>query len=334
MICDPKISVVIPVYNGGKYLEDTLKSVLAQSFQCYEVICVDDGSSDNSVEILRRAALIDSRVRFFCTPENLGIVPRVMNFAAKYIRGKYFVYSSQDDLFSNDWLESMYLRAEETGADATIPDVVFYHGELNGKYSKLSGLHGDKSVILSGRDAFVYSLDWSIPGNSMWKSSLIKEYGYFEFGLNADEYTARFYYLNSSKVVFSGGEFYYRKDNPEAVTVKVSSRSFDLPYTEFKLWQLARDSGFDSDVQFSTLKRSVRSLLYYYPFTFKKQFRERRNDVLAMCDLYQSEDVCGWFFNYDGRKGFVELVATHSKFMFVIVSILMWLVRRLIGIFR
>ena len=59
----PKISVIVPVYNVAKYLERCLESILSQSFKDFEIICVNDGSTDNSLEILQQYAKKDKRVK-------------------------------------------------------------------------------------------------------------------------------------------------------------------------------------------------------------------------------------------------------------------------------
>ena len=61
----PKISIIIPVYNVERYLEKCLNSILKQTFQDFEIICVNDGSTDNSLEILKKYADSDKRIKFF-----------------------------------------------------------------------------------------------------------------------------------------------------------------------------------------------------------------------------------------------------------------------------
>lgn len=173
------------------------------------MLCVDDCSTDRSPNITGQFSVRDARFRYLRTPTNLGIVPKVMNFAAAFAQGDYFVYSSQDDIFSNDWLQKMYQAAVETGADATIPDVEFYYVGA-AKNQRIVGIKGDRSVQISGRDAFVYSLNWTIPGNALWRMEFLKNTGFFDFGMFADEYTVRQYFLLCRKVVFCDGVFFYR----------------------------------------------------------------------------------------------------------------------------
>jgi glycosyltransferase involved in cell wall biosynthesis len=258
----PKISVVIPVYNGGTYLEQTLRSLLRQSFRDFEALCINDCSTDNSESILKQYAKTDPRIRVLATDVNQGIVPKVLNNRAlPNVKGEYYVYSSQDDLFSEDWLEKMCRRAEETQADAVLPDLLFFHANDPSKDHALIGVHGDRDVVLSNRDAVILSLDWQIPGNALWKASLVKRLGYADFGMSADEYSVRVFFFHCNKVVFSGGTFYYRQDNPDAITRKPSYRWFDLPYTHFKLFEFLRDNHFEPDLYAKELLRSFHGLV-------------------------------------------------------------------------
>lgn len=329
----PKISVLLPIYNGGDYLEKTLISIKSQSFKDFEVLCVDDGSNDGSKSILDEFAKSDCRFRVFRTHENLGIVPKVINFVRKHIRGDYFVYSSQDDLFSEDWLDSMYQRALETDADATIPDLVFFSGQNNENDKCLSGVNGNKSKVLTGREAFLYSLDWTIPGNALWKVWLIRKFGYYDFSMNADEYTARVYYLNCSKVAFSDGTFFYRKNNPGAITVKLSKGSFGIPYTDYKLWLLVKESGlFSVDVEARTLKRAIRGLLHYYPFTYSKKFKGSRSKCAAIFNEMSEAGALEWLERKAINGYFIEKLALRSYCVFALCSLGGWCLKRARGL--
>lgn len=242
------ISVVIPVYNGERYIAKTLDSLLAQTCDDFEALCIDDCSTDTSLDILNAYAAKDPRVRVLRTPSNLGTAAKALNHALGFMTGRYFVYSSQDDLFSEDWLQSMCERAVATGADAVIPELVFHHQGDPSRNRALIGLHGNREAVLSNREAFLHSLNWTIPGNALWNASLVRRQGFDDFGLNADEFSVRRFFLACNKVVFSGGTFYYRQDNELAVTKRMSAKSFDYAYTQFRLYEMARDSAFPIDV--------------------------------------------------------------------------------------
>ncbi len=113
-----KVSVVIPVYNSEPYLEQCLNSVVNQSLKEIEIICVDDGSSDASLEILDHFAQSDKRVKILTQKhENVGAA---RNYGKSIATGKYLIYWDSDDYFKTDALEKMYEQAEVDQADICV----------------------------------------------------------------------------------------------------------------------------------------------------------------------------------------------------------------------
>ncbi len=106
----PKISVIIPVYNGEEYLIECLDSVVNQTLKEIEIICVDDGSTDKSLEILNEYRMKDSRIKIL-TQENSGAgVAR--NNAIQIANGEYVAFLDSDDLYPNiDTLSQLYKQA-------------------------------------------------------------------------------------------------------------------------------------------------------------------------------------------------------------------------------
>ena len=111
----PEISVIIPVYNVEKYLNECLDSVLAQTFKDFEVICVNDGSTDNSPEILRQYADKDQRVKIV-TQSNQGL-SMARNNGLKEACGRYVYFVDSDDAIHPQCLEIAYSLAEKQQAD-------------------------------------------------------------------------------------------------------------------------------------------------------------------------------------------------------------------------
>ena len=113
-----QVSVVIPVYNIAPHLHQCLDSVLSQTLHDIEVICVDDGSTDESPEILKAYAQKDERVQVI-SQENAG--PGVArNTGMKGATGEYLIFLDSDDWFELDFLEKMVRKAKETNADVVI----------------------------------------------------------------------------------------------------------------------------------------------------------------------------------------------------------------------
>ncbi|OXS79291.1 glycosyltransferase family 2 protein [Domibacillus enclensis] len=90
-------SFVMPFYNNEKYLEEAIKSVLKSSVQEFELILVDDGSTDNSLEIARKYALISNKIKIFSHPSNLGPA-KALKTSLKQCLGKYILFTAADDV--------------------------------------------------------------------------------------------------------------------------------------------------------------------------------------------------------------------------------------------
>lgn len=93
----PVVSVLMTAYNRESYIASAIESVLGSSFPDFELVIVDDGSSDDTVNIAQKYAQLDSRIKIYINPENLGDYPN-RNRAASFAKGKYLKYLDSDDL--------------------------------------------------------------------------------------------------------------------------------------------------------------------------------------------------------------------------------------------
>lgn len=111
----PKVSVIVPVYNMEKYLNECIDSLINQTLQDIEIICVDDGSKDNSLQILNEYARKDNRIKVI-HKENGG-VSSTKNAGIEAATGKYITFVDSDDWINLDGLEVLYNAAVENNAD-------------------------------------------------------------------------------------------------------------------------------------------------------------------------------------------------------------------------
>jgi glycosyltransferase involved in cell wall biosynthesis len=99
----PRLSIGLPVYNGEKYLAESIEALLGQTYEDFELIISDNASTDSTNEICRRFAKQDSRIRIIVQPTNIGQVPN-HNFVARQATGELFKWVSHDDLYARDLL--------------------------------------------------------------------------------------------------------------------------------------------------------------------------------------------------------------------------------------
>jgi glycosyltransferase involved in cell wall biosynthesis len=112
---EPAISIIIPVYNVEKYLKGCLDSIFKQTFSDFEMICIDDGSTDSSGKMLDEISSTHPNMQVFHT-ENAGI-SSARNFGLSKAQGKYVVFIDSDDSIVPNYLEALFEEIEHSGAD-------------------------------------------------------------------------------------------------------------------------------------------------------------------------------------------------------------------------
>lgn len=117
---DPKVSIIIPVYNVEAYLAKCLDSVINQTYENLEIICVNDGSTDGSLSVLELYAHNDTRIKI--VNKSNGGLSDARNEGHKYVTGKYIMYLDSDDWIDLHTCESAVKKAEDENAD-----VVFWN---------------------------------------------------------------------------------------------------------------------------------------------------------------------------------------------------------------
>lgn len=240
------VSVFMPVYNGSDYLYKSIKSILDQSYNNFELVMVDDSSTDDSFEILTSYAAIDSRIRLFQKP-NGGSVPKSWNYVLPLLDGDYIMYMSQDDFMSEDNIDKLVKRQIETDADCVLPDVVFYYDNKKNDSGRF-GVNNDRNVILTNKEAVVLSLNWRIHGFALWGSHLFNDEIFPEDSFDCDEYMVRKLFLKSNKIVFCEGTFYYRQDNNKAITKSFGLKNYYSIKRDLLIYNLLKENKFKTKI--------------------------------------------------------------------------------------
>lgn len=170
---EPKVSVIIPVYNVEEYLRQCLDSVINQTLKEIEIICVDDGSTDSSLEILKEYAAKDHRITLI-TQQNLhaGVA---RNAGLAVAKGEYLSFLDSDDFFELNMLEETYNKAIKDNSDIVIFN--FYNYDNISKTEKTSYAYDKKFLNTFSPKKFkdyIYFISTPAPWNKIFKSSLIK----------------------------------------------------------------------------------------------------------------------------------------------------------------
>ena len=133
----PKLSVIIPVFNTEQYLKACIESVISQSFTDFELICVDNHSTDGSLEIMKEFAAKDSRVRLYST-EKHGRPPESRQCGLQYAIGEFLTYVDSDDSIKPGMYEHMIDEQQKNGADIVVCNFdMVYHEKTVPAYSDM-----------------------------------------------------------------------------------------------------------------------------------------------------------------------------------------------------
>lgn len=177
---DPLISIVMPVYNVEEFIEQGLDSLLNQTMKHIEIICVDDGSTDRSLEILNRYAAADKRVHVL-TQKNKG-AGAARNLGIANARGEYMIFLDSDDFFSRDLAKEAYFAAKLHNADVLLFGAQHYDN-VTGEYREakwlLNSYLAPKQQPFSHKDCpdVLYRISTPCPWTKMFRRQFVMDNG-------------------------------------------------------------------------------------------------------------------------------------------------------------
>lgn len=261
-----RISIFIPTFNSSRLIRQTLDSILSQEFTDFEVLCVDDGSTDTTPDILYEYHRKDSRIKVF-RKENQGSVPFSWNFIFPHLKGDFTLYMSHDDIIGDHGL-SLLARdiMRDSTIDCIIPQVVFFENNLSyseSKYDKINQRYANfVGREMSGCDAFFLMIDYTIPGFGLWRTNLIKKFGVPTTSFNSDEYAQRLWAKHCRKIYFSKAKFGYRQTPLSIVRGLKPNHIYSLD-TNLRLFQEILDTKSISHPKISQVQyRFFQALVY------------------------------------------------------------------------
>lgn len=218
------ISVIIPVYNVGYYLEECLDSVLNQKFQNYEIICINDGSTDNSGEILSIYQKKYNKIRVITHLDNKG--PSVArNIGIHDATGKYIMFIDSDDFIEDNTLEELYNKAENTEVDIIYFNMVNFH-EGESAFRRYIRLGSDMEYegIYSGKELFCCHMNDHQMNVQAVRKFIRKKFiddkkiSFYEGILHEDVLSSFYCAMEAEKVININREYYIRRLREGSIT--------------------------------------------------------------------------------------------------------------------
>ncbi len=134
------VSVIMPVYNSEKYISEAVESVLSQTYQNWEILVIDDGSTDNTKSIVESYIAKDTRIKYISLGHNSGGPARPRNIGITNASGEYIAFLDSDDLWLPDKLEKQVMQMEtqkEIGLSYVLYSILLENGTIKGIFPKI-----------------------------------------------------------------------------------------------------------------------------------------------------------------------------------------------------
>lgn len=226
------ISVIIPVYNVEPYLRKCLDSVINQTYQDLEILCVNDGSTDNSLDILEEYATLDSRIVVF-SQENGGL-SAARNTGLRNAKGDYVYFLDSDDYIDLNAIERLHSLAEEKSLDVIMFKLLnFYDGEIE----KFSENYYEMPYLTRNlkKDVFDYTdikkhifrMNVTVP-TKFFKRELIKDLEFLEGYIFEDNLFFIEYIFKAKRIYYYDNYLYYRRVRSESIIYSASRKHLDI----------------------------------------------------------------------------------------------------------
>lgn len=321
-----KVSVVVPVYNVECYLRQCLDSIINQSLQDIEIICVDDGSTDSSPEILDEYARMDSRVHILRQKNLYAGVARNTGLTAA--TGEYVIFWDSDDYFALDALEKLYNRAVAYQADICVCDAQDFDTK-SGKKMAHAYLHKPlpESEVFSAQTykSYIYTFTAPVTWNKLFRREfLLKENIRFQEIKHINDVLGVFTAMScAERIVILQEKLIFYRTNRENSLMSTYGRKNDSVFLAYE--QLKRDLEERGIFQDEEILRSFRNkVLGIYLFTMRycntfEQYAAYYRDMVGQRYHYMGMDhlPAGYIRSTgDEERYFCSLESSPEEYLF------------------
>lgn len=289
----PQFSLIIPVYNTEKYLKTCLDSIINQSFDDYEIILVDDGSNDKSLEICKNYAFKDKRIKFI--HQNNSGVSIARNIGLKIASGKYIWFIDSDDNIMDYSLSDLNNIVKKKGYD-----IIVFNTDIDETYKS------DNNSLDSffRKYYFTYKLEFSSWNKLYRREFLLQNHIIFDFRekIGEDLLFNIFCYSNMKRLKFVNKTYYnYKKRVNSAMSTQLKSRLNDQMRLFRKIVEIIGNRVNNETIEIlklihfiSGINQARKSLINI--FEFKKKLKDVYKKEIAFTPL--SKKTVNLFLNY------------------------------------
>lgn len=269
----PDVTIVMPAYNATEYIATAIESVINQTYQNWELIIVDDGSTDKTLEIIKSYAIIDKRIKFESI-SNTGSAKIPRDLAISMSISEWIIPLDADDYLAPDVIVGVINRQRETKSDIVFIKMIQFECDEKQDIKIIRNIPNknfDYNQILFGKDAVRMTIGgWQINANgALMKRRLLSDLSKVgdKVYVFSDEYDTRKYLLRANLVSFSEVCYFYRQCE-KSITHKVSSKVFDILITNGMLEKLILENYDQTDEVVDLIRIHKSSYIFHMKVYF------------------------------------------------------------------
>ena len=286
-----KVSVIVPVYNVEKYVKECLENILNQSLEDIEVICVNDGSTDNSLDILREFEKNDSRVKVI-SQENQGL-SGARNTGMRNVSGKYVTFIDSDDYFTEGCLKDLYEICEEKNLDVVIAKLRNFDEDTNeiipSDYYEMDFLKkrvGNNVFDYSNIGERVFNISVTAPGK-FYRYDLISDMEFPKGVIFEDNLFFTEVMFRAKRVLFYDEYIYNRRVRADSITTSNFKSFPDSIFISNKLIELTKEYGHYDEFKYKLFRHKIKKIYKRFmmvPEEYKSDFYDKIKDDFTKYD--------------------------------------------------
>lgn len=235
---NPLVSVIMPVYNSQQYVKAAVNSIVEQTYENIEIICVNDCSTDDSLSVLKELAAEDSRIIVIDSPVNVG-AGEARNLAIAQAKGEYITFVDADDTIEPDLYQRVIDEINKNNPDQVVWGLIEEHFDDSDKLVKTVPIVSPQAFLTEGNDIVKTVLEleenslFGYQWNSFYRADIIKENNIkFEKALFYEDYFFNLEFAKSMKnisVLEYAGYHYFKRVN-SSITHRFTKDYFALSY--------------------------------------------------------------------------------------------------------
>lgn len=339
----PVISVIVPVYNVQDYLARCLDSILSQTFSDYELICVNDGSADNSRAILEEYRKRDARIKIV-DKENGGL-SSARNAGMEAAKGEFYSFVDSDDWIDKTMLEKLYNKIQDTGSDIAIC-AVHQFDETNQKIDDSNPYYtleffdaAFDNRAFSYKETKPFLMDVCVMAwNKLYRRSHIEKCSaLFPDGLIFEDgpFFFSIFFKTQRVCIVRDFLYYYRINRKNSIIQKAGKKFLNvIDVTELMFSKIKDLEDFD-DIRYTFFRKKAEDLIFRFEHLkpkYKKAFAEKlkKESSLVNEEIFPPSMVHGKFkYNYflfknlkEGSVLFYEFEKFKIKSMYKLMEVL------------